>query len=175
MTNPFLITIHAQQKHPSSASVNPLFESMEKRYFYYGWEHNLPVKNHLYKSIENLHDLYDVLTNCWSVETCTSRLRHHWSKDNVTCGQCAITAFIVQDLFGGDIYEIPLAGGGVHCYNLVDGVAVDLASEQFGDKAKDLVYDNKNLQDRPFRMLEPEKEARYVALLKNVKAYTERM
>jgi hypothetical protein len=77
-------------------------------------------------------------------------------------------------LFGGDIYEIPLASGGVHCYNLVDGVAVDLASEQFGDKAKDLVYDNLRLQDRAFRMREPEKEDRYKALLNNVKAYTER-
>lgn len=146
---------------------------MEKQYFYYGWEHNLPVKNHLYNGIETMHDLYDVLAECWSVETCTSRLRHHWSKDNITCGQCAITAFVVQDLFGGDIYEIPLENGGVHCYNLVDGVAVDLASEQFGDKAKDLVYDNKNLQDRTMRMLEPEKAERYANLLKNLTAVTE--
>ena len=79
----------------------------------------------------------------------------------------------MQDLFGGEIYEIPLDNGGVHCYNLVDGVAVDLASEQFGDKAKDLNYDNKNLQDRAMRMLEPEKAERYANLLKNLTAVTE--
>ena len=52
-------------------------------------------------------------------------------------------------------------------------MAVDLASEQFGDKAKDLVYDNKNLQDRAMRMLEPEKAERYANLLKNLTAVTE--
>lgn len=145
---------------------------MAKNYEYFGHQHHLEVKNHLYKGVENIHDLYDALTHCWSAETCTSRLRHHWNEQNVTCGQCAITAFIVQDLFGGEIYEIPLESGGVHCYNLVDGKAVDLASEQFGDKAKDLVYDNKNLQDRALRMQEPEKEARYLALKRNLSAYT---
>lgn len=146
---------------------------MEKQYLYYGAEHHLEVKNHRYKGVTNIHELYDVLTKCWTRETCTERLRHLWSEQNKTCGQCSITAFLVQDLFGGEIYEIPLDNGGVHCYNLVDGVAVDLASEQFGDKAKDLNYDNKNLQDRAMRMLEPEKAERYANLLKNLTAVTE--
>ncbi len=146
---------------------------MKKEYLYYGAEHQLEVKNHLYKGIENIRDLYDVLTHCWTRETCTSRLRDKWSETNITCGQCAITAFVVQDLFGGEIYEIPLENGGVHCYNLVDGKAVDLASEQFGDKAKDLIYDNRHLQDRPLRLQDTEKQQRYSTLLKNLKSYTD--
>ena len=87
---------------------------MEKQYLYYGAEHHLEVKNHLYKGVTNIHELYDVLLKCWTRETCTERLRHVWSEQNKTCGQCSITAFLVQDLFGGEIYEIPLDNGGVH-------------------------------------------------------------
>ncbi len=143
-----------------------------KAYNYYGAEHKINVKNCLYDGIKNIHDLYDALVKSWSRETCTQRLRHKWTKEDYTCGQCAITAFVVQDIFGGDIYEIPLESGGVHCFNLIDGVAVDLASEQFGDKAKDLDYTNNiALQDRELRMLQPGKKERYELLKSNLKAY----
>ena len=142
-----------------------------KTYNYYGSEHSLFVKNHLYKGVETIQDLYDALTHSWSKETCTSRLRHKWSETDYTCGQCAITAFIVQDIFGGDIHEIPLETGGVHCFNLVDGKAVDLASEQFGDRVKDLDYQGATIQNREFRMLEPEKKDRYELLKSNLTTY----
>ena len=141
------------------------------KYNYYGAEHQIAVKNHLYKGVENIHHLYDALTHSWTRETCTSRLRHKWSDEDYTCGQCAITAFIVQDIFGGDIYEVPLENGGVHCFNIIDGLSVDLASEQFGDKVKDLDYAHATLQDREFRMQEPEKAERYEKLKSNLTAY----
>ena len=141
------------------------------KYNYYGAEHQIAVKNHLYKGVENIHHLYDALTHSWTRETCTSRLRHKWSDEDYTCGQCAITAFIVQDIFGGDIYEVPLENGGVHCFNIVDGLSVDLASEQFGDKVKDLDYAHATPQDREFRMQEPEKAERYEKLKSNLTAY----
>ncbi len=144
---------------------------INNNYNYYGKEHQILVKNRLYEGIENIHDLYDALTHSWSRETCTSRLRHKWNETDYTCGQCAITAFLVQDIFGGDIYEIPLESGGVHCFNLIDGVAVDLASEQFGDRVKDLDYQGATLQDREFRMLEPEKKDRYELLKSNLTTY----
>lgn len=140
-------------------------------YNYYGAEHQILLKNHLYNGVENIHQLYDALTHCWTKETCTSRLRHKWSEQDYTCGQCAITAFIVQDVFGGDIYEVPLETGGVHCFNIVDGKAVDLASEQFGDKVKDLDYAHATIQDREFRMQEPEKKERYELLKSNLTTY----
>ena len=141
------------------------------KYKYYGQEHQLFVKNRLFKGVETIHDLYDALLHSWTRETCTSRLRHKWNEQDYTCGQCAITAFIVQDIFGGDIYEVPLENGGVHCFNIVDGKAVDLASEQFGDKAKDLDYAHATKQNRELRMQEPEKKDRYELLKSNLKAY----
>ena len=140
-------------------------------YNYYGAEHKLLVKNAIYKGLENIHDLYDALTHCWTRETCTARLRDKWTKEDYTCGQCAITAFIVQDIFGGDIYEVPLENGGKHCFNIVDGVSVDLASEQFGVRVKDLDYAHATIQDREFRMQEPEKKERYELLKTNLTTY----
>ena len=141
------------------------------KYKYYGQEHQLFVKNRLYKGVETIHDLYDALIHSWTRETCTSRLRHKWNEQDYTCGQCAITAFIVQDIFGGDIYEVPLENGGVHCFNIVDGKAVDLASEQFGDKVKDLDYAHGTKQNRELRMQEPEKKDRYERLKANLTTY----
>lgn len=141
------------------------------KYKYFGQEHQLFVKNRLYKGVETIHDLYDALLHSWTRETCTSRLRHKWNEQDYTCGQCAITAFIVQDIFGGDIYEVPLENGGVHCFNIVDGKAVDLASEQFGDKAKDLDYAHATKQNRELRMQEPEKQDRYERLKANLTTY----
>ncbi len=140
-------------------------------YNYYGANHQIKVKNRLYKGVENIHDLYDALTHSWTRETCTSRLRHKWTNEDYTCCQCAITAFLVQDIFGGDIYEVPLENGGVHCFNIIDGMAVDLASEQFGDKVKDLDYAHATIQDREFRMKEPEKKDRYELLKSNLTTY----
>ena len=138
------------------------------KYGYYGAEHHIEVKNKTYKGIDNLWQLYEALEKAWDRGTCTSRLRDKWSEDNKTCGQCAITAFLVQDLCGGCIHELPLVGGGVHCYNVIDGVVVDLASEQFGEKAKDLDYTDNPIQDRAFRMQEPEKQDRYIRLKANL-------
>ena len=50
-----------------------------------------------------------------------------------TCG--AITAALVHEFFGGEVYSLPLDGGGRHSFNYINGVFADLASEQFGRDA----------------------------------------
>ena len=96
--------------------------------------------NEEFKGIENPMDLYNVLLKCWCEDTCAPRLRHKWSEDNVTTGQCSVTAFLAQDIFGGEVRGIKTESG-IHCYNCVNGHIFDLTSEQFGEKAADLVYD----------------------------------
>lgn len=110
-------------------------------------------------------DLYDRLLNIWSVDTCAPRLRPDWSTENPTLGQCSITAFLAQDIFGGDVYAVK-TDNGVHCYNVVNGISFDLTSEQFGDKAKDLDYTPVLLQDReaPNHFGNGEKKDRYLLL-----------
>lgn len=130
--------------------------------------------NNLYKGIENPDDLYSALLNCWTRETCTERLRNKYSDTNKTAGQCAITAFLVQDIFGGDIYELD-TGRGLHCYNVINGVAIDLTSEQFGEDAATLSYENNPIQpDREVRMKQTQKKERYELLKKNLEEWCNR-
>ena len=51
---------------------------------------------------ETLRALYRTLRRAWCRETCAPRLRGDWSEENPTLGQCSITAFLVQELFGGE-------------------------------------------------------------------------
>ena len=126
-------------------------------------------------SLEWLHsplDLYDALADgLWRRETCAPRMQDEWTPENMTLGQCSITAFIVQDLFGGEVYGILRPGGNYHCYNVIGDARFDLTSEQFGDEAKELVYDDKNLQSREVHFGKAEKKARYEHLRQLVYDY----
>jgi hypothetical protein len=77
-----------------------------------------------------IEKLKQLLIKCWSLETCSSSLKKQWSKDNPSVGQCAITALIVNDYFGGKIMRC-MSLSGSHYYNLIDDKIVDLTVEQF--------------------------------------------
>lgn len=134
-------------------------------YCFYGWEKagELTVKNEIYKGIRTPYDLYDKLCKVWCADTCAPRMRKDWTPENRTAGQCSITAFLAQDIFGGEVYAMTTNNGGLHCYNKVNDVVFDLTSEQFGEKAASLVYDCVLLQDRESsdHFAKAEKRARY--------------
>ena len=115
--------------------------------------------------------LYEDLGHCWCRESCASRMRTSWSEENRTLGQCSITSIIVQDLFGGRILGVPLPDGGMHCFNEIDGVFFDLTSEQFGDKAGELVYTDRFPQTREAHLADPEKAERYRVLRERLEKY----
>ena len=137
-------------------------------YKFYGWETAdvLPASEE-YKKIENPRKLYDILCGIWCEYTCAPRRREAWSKENITLGQCSITAFLAQDIFGGKVYGILRDGGNYHCYNDVDGHVFDLTSEQFGDEV--LSYENNPEQFREVHFSKEEKKARYELLKKMLK------
>ena len=97
-------------------------------------------------------------------------MRKDWSEDNRTLGQCSVTAFLAQDIFGGKVYGIPLAEGGFHCFNAVDGCVFDLTSEQFPGER--LEYRNQPEQLRYEHFRKEEKRQRYEQLKAALKAYT---
>ena len=102
-------------------------------YKFYGWEHaDVPAVADGYREIKTPRDLYSALSDIWCEYTCAPRLREGWSKENQTLGQCSITAFLAQDIFGGKVYGILRDGGNYHCYNVVGDCVFDLTSEQFG-------------------------------------------
>ena len=116
----------------------------------------------IYPGIRTPYDLYDALNKIWCADTCAPRMRHEWTEENKTLGQCSITAFLVQDIFGGRVYGVPRSGGTFHCYNVVDGHTFDLTSEQFGDE--ELVYEGNPEQLREDHFLKEEKHERYLYL-----------
>ena len=76
-------------------------------YRFYGWENaTVPAINDTYKGIMTPQDLYDALSVIWCADTCAPRMRDNWTKENKTLGQCSITAFLAQDIFGGIVKGI---------------------------------------------------------------------
>ena len=134
-------------------------------YHFYGWE-TADVKD---KRGLTPRDYYDRLSALWCADTCTPRMRKDWTPENRTLGQCSITAFLIQDLYGGKVFGIPLDDGGFHCFNDVDGCVFDLTSEQFGDKRLD--YTGCPEQDRSVHFAREEKRLRD-ELLKSMLADT---
>ena len=140
-------------------------------YGFAGWETaDVTARTAEYPGIRTPKDLYSALWYVWSADTCAPRMREDWSEDNRTLGQCSITAFLAQDIFGGKIYGIPLKDGGFHCYNAVGDCVFDLTSEQFPGKKLKYTGNPEQLRYEHFR--KDEKRARYEQLRAALKAYT---
>ena len=108
--------------------------------------------------------MYDLLLDLWCADTCAPRMRGGWSPDNHTLGQCSITAFLAQDIYGGKVYGVPRPDGNFHCFNDVGGCVFDLTSEQFGSDI--LNYVNCPEQFREVHFAKEEKRLRYEYLKK---------
>ena len=136
-------------------------------YKFFGWEKAdvLPT-NKKYKKAGDPRHLYDILTKCWCRETCAPRMQKDWSEDNFTLGQCSITAFLLQDIYGGDVLGIRLPDGSYHCYNKIDECVFDITSEQFGDTVLD--YSDCCEQKREDHFAKQEKYERYLLLKKEL-------
>ena len=143
-------------------------------YAFYGWEtaDSVPVTDE-FKGITDPHKLSDALSHVWCRYTCAPRLRDKWSKENITLGQCSITAFLCQDIFGGKVYGVLRPAGNYHCYNVIGGRVFDLTSEQFGDEL--LSYEDNPEQFREVHFAKDEKRERYEFLKKELKNYCEKL
>ena len=140
---------------------------MDKRYSFFSRGNiDCTAVTDEYKGILTPYDLYEALSEIWCEYTCAPRLRDKWSKENITCGQCSVTAFLVQDIFGGRVYGVPLQEGNFHCYNVIGDCIIDLTSEQFGDEK--LTYDFNHEQFREDHFSSEEKKARYELLKKKL-------
>jgi hypothetical protein len=80
-----------------------------------------------------------LIVESWSIETCDPTDAAMWSPTNAARGQCVATAFLLHDLFGGDLLEATVTGAdgsaqGFHYWNrLPDHGEVDLTLHQFQD------------------------------------------
>ncbi len=146
---------------------------MQKQYNFHGWETaNAQAITDKYAGIHTPLELYDALAEIWCAGTCAPRLRASWTPENKTLGQCSITAFLAQDIFGGEVYGILRPGGNYHCYNVIGDCLFDLTSEQFGGEVLD--YTNNPVQSRAVHFAKEEKRLRYEKLKADLLAFCER-
>lgn len=139
-------------------------------YRFYGHETSVVFNEHPdFPGISTPQQLYDALREIWCAETCAPRMRDRWEKGNRTLGQCSITAFLVQDIWGGKVYGIPLKDGGYHCYNVIGNCLFDLTSEQFGNDI--LIYEHNPEQFREIHFAKEEKYLRYEMLKSRLREY----
>lgn len=149
--------------------MNSRNQNREIRPFYGAEQASLLTVETVYKGIRTPVDLYDALMHLWCADTCAPRMRKSWSPENSTLGQCSITAFLVQDLFGGRVYGILRSGGNYHCYNVIGDCVFDLTSEQFGDEK--LSYSGNPEQLRAMHFAKEEKRLRYEHLKRMLDDY----
>lgn len=101
----------------------------------------------------------------WSKETCVPSVRENWSKENSSIGQCAITALVINDIYGGKIMRCMCAGGS-HYYNYIDEKIVDLTVDQFDNIIPD--YKNSAERTREYLLSNDDTKSRYLILLKKI-------
>lgn len=114
-----------------------------------------------------LRELKNLLTLSWKEETCSPELRSEWELSNPSLGQCAITALIVNDVYGGKIMRC-MTSSGSHYYNLLDdGRRVDLTVDQFwGEIPK---YEEGQEKSREYLLGNNDTKTRYLMLKENLK------
>ena len=112
-----------------------------------------------------IEEFIKVLELSWSKDTCTPSLQDIWNENNKAIGQCAVTALIVNDFFGGKIMRC-MCESGSHYYNLINNNIVDLTSSQFTELP---YYDKGEERTREYLLSNNDTRERYLLLLKLVK------
>ena len=110
-----------------------------------------------------LKDLEEVLKKSWSKETSVDE---NWSADNPSLGQCAVTALVVNDYFGGKIMRC-MASTGSHYYNEIDGKLIDLTASQFMGETPQ--YELGEERTRTYLVSNENTRERYKKLSENVR------
>ena len=142
-------------------------------YRFYGWESADGVTPIREGGFASLGEFYMGCLASWSAETCSVRFRGNWSEENPSVGQCTITAALVREHFGGEIFGLPLKGGGMHSFNRIGGRFYDLACEQFGKNAL-LDFDSAVPVDAETLLADGDKAERCELLRQNLRAYANR-
>lgn len=106
----------------------------------------------------DIDELHSILRKAYDKDTAYPNCQSEWNKYNPTYGQCAVTALVVQNYFGGKIYKCNTIS---HYFNIINGKVVDLTAEQFDFK---LDY-NDSVEKQP-NLLKAQTKQRF-ELLKN--------
>ncbi len=77
----------------------------------------------------DLLTLKERIKESWDRSTCYPPMQKEWSEENPSYGQCAVTALLIQDFYGGEILYNEVND---HFWNVLpDGTEIDLTRQQF--------------------------------------------
>lgn len=155
------------------AELDDVWPAGEDDYYYQGQElKDLKCKEvPAFKGIDTLHKLYAVLRLSWKANTAYRTCQSEWVPNDPSYGQCAITAMLVHDMFGGTIHRIRVDGGGTHYFNKIDGHYVDLTREQFDLYDLPVKYEPNEEMSRERCGTNPDTKERYKQLQRNIIAF----
>lgn len=114
----------------------------------------------------DINYLNRLLIESWSYDTCVPSLRDNWNNDIPSLGQCAITALIVNDFFGGKIMRC-MTSSGSHYYNLINDEIIDLTVNQFFGILP--LYDSGEERTKEYLLSNDNTKERYLLLLNSLK------
>ena len=116
------------------------------------------------------HVFLEAVRATWSASTSVDPAG--WNSRNPAWGQCAVTALVLQDEFGGELVR-GLVNGVSHYFNrLPDGTDLDLTREQFG--AGPIEICDMSLRERSYVLAYPETRRRYHRLKRAVESRVQR-
>ena len=124
----------------------------------------------------NKLDLELILKNSWTRET--SFDPENWTPDNPARGQCAVTALIINDYFGGEIIwanaVLPKGREISHYFNKIDGIEKDFTRVQFPEKTaipKGIPKTKEYSSTREYLLSYPTTQKRYELLKHKVQEF----
>lgn len=132
---------------------------------------DIRVINAKYEGINTLKDLFMILVKCYRREMAHPSCQDDWTESDPTLGQSQITAMLVNELFGGEIYETDIDGR-AHYFNKIDGRYVDLARDHYDELFAAVPYENgKTTEEKA--LVSEEVADRYEMLKKKIADYIE--
>lgn len=78
----------------------------------------------------------EALNASWGKDTAYRKDAENWTPQNPALGQCAITALLFNELYGGKIYSGVSDSGIVHYWNRKYGIRFDFTKQQFKEKIR---------------------------------------
>lgn len=102
------------------------------------------------------------LQRAWTLDSSTAT---EWDATRPETGQCAVTALIVQDHFGGELLRAVVNGESHYWNRLPDGTEADLTRRQF-DRYPDIR--DTIVRDREYVLSNPDTVERYETLRRNM-------
>jgi hypothetical protein len=116
----------------------------------------------------DLAELSATVERAWTRGTSADPV--NWSAQNKAWGQCAVTALLVQDCFGGELQRGKV-GTLSHYWNVLpSGEEVDLTRHQFAD---DVEISHIETRSRDYVLSDPETARRYRKLARAFRAHVQ--